>query len=330
MATRVQKIKVSVFLLVAAGLLVAVFLLLAGYRQGSRVPYNIEFEESVLGLGVGSTVEYLGVPVGVVNDISVRKGRTAYVEVLIDQSKVQLHEGTTASLVIYSLATGALNVSLKGSEPNAPPLPPGSEIPTEKSFTETVRGSAQEMIATARDLVDTIDRVAGMIESSLQGLEEGAIADIVANVKAISEDSRTVVAKSSETIDMVQKDLDQGMKTIERLADDFHKVSNKVNELVEVATQRVEAVDVNSLNDSATRIADNLTEITQQMKTTLESLNTATEALLYKVNNVEYTVRGSLNTANETFQSIQDLAEFLRENPSALVRGRGRVKEIEE
>ncbi len=71
MATRKQKMKVGVFLATCFIIVAAAVTYLSGLYEDQGKHYWIEFEESVLGLFEGGQVEYLGVPVGKVSDISV-------------------------------------------------------------------------------------------------------------------------------------------------------------------------------------------------------------------------------------------------------------------
>ena len=136
MATRAQKAKVGIFLLVCVGVIVFGGLFVSGLRTEERHEYYIVFEESVSGLSIGSPVQYMGVPVGTVKDIKVTDTNRVEVSILVSTEKVTLREGTNATLVTYNLAAGTMAVSLaiaKNAEPGEP-LQPGSIIPTQESL----------------------------------------------------------------------------------------------------------------------------------------------------------------------------------------------------
>ncbi len=57
MATKTQKTKVAVFLIVNLMVASVCLALVAGYRAGNELSYNIVFENSVLGLYVGGIVQ---------------------------------------------------------------------------------------------------------------------------------------------------------------------------------------------------------------------------------------------------------------------------------
>ena len=56
MATRKQKVKVGLFLVICSLLIAGGVLLISGFKHEVRIPYWVEFDESVLGLSAGSLV----------------------------------------------------------------------------------------------------------------------------------------------------------------------------------------------------------------------------------------------------------------------------------
>jgi len=125
-ATKKQKMKVGIFLIVGFAAIVFAVTYLSGVYREHGLVYWVEFEESILGLNEGGLVEYLGVPVGRVREIYVTDQKKAHVRFVIDPEKVTLQEGVQAELVIYSLAAGTMAISLRGGDPNNPVIPPNS------------------------------------------------------------------------------------------------------------------------------------------------------------------------------------------------------------
>lgn len=75
MATKAQKVRLSIFLIISSVTLLVFFLVLVGSRIFKRMdPYSIVYEGiSVTGLEPGAAVKYHGVQVGRVTDLSVRE-----------------------------------------------------------------------------------------------------------------------------------------------------------------------------------------------------------------------------------------------------------------
>lgn len=322
MATPRQKFNVFLFMVLTVGAMVSFVFFVSGYRAGARVPYYIEFEESVLGLGVGSVVEYMGVPVGSVDNIWVTPNNKVHVDLFVDLTKVDLREGVTASLAISSLATGALNISLEGGSPDARRLQAGGLIPTKKSFQETVRVTGQELVQQMGEIVE-------MIKSSLEGMESGQIASVVANANRITENGVELVGTANDTILEVQGEFSEGMDEIKVLAQKVGEVADNINEFVNLASSQLEAMDLAAISENLNTITENVVVFTERLTDTVATLKETSESLVHEADNVEYSLRVSLGAAVETFESIQELADFIKENPSALLRGR-RVQEEEQ
>ena len=154
----------------------------------------------MLGLYKGGMVQYLGVPVGLVDDIYVGSDGKAYVELLIDPKKVTLHQGVEATLEFYSFATGTMCVALKGGEPAAELLPPDSIIPTGSSLIDSFSSQATELMAT-------FNKIAEKIDAGLKDMPEGKITEIVAQIKPYIDNARAFISDARDTLKTVQDDL---------------------------------------------------------------------------------------------------------------------------
>jgi len=99
-ATRKQKMKVGAFLLMCVSLAASGAILISGLNTENGVRYWVEFDESVFGLYEGGMVQYMGVPVGKVENIRVTPNRRAHVDVVVNPDKVTLNDGVEAQLVL--------------------------------------------------------------------------------------------------------------------------------------------------------------------------------------------------------------------------------------
>ena len=351
MATRVQKIKVGVFLAVCIALIVVGVAVLQGYSHGNLVHYEIEFEESVLGLYVGGYVMYLGVPVGKVKDISVTEDNLAHVDIEINADKVTLHEGVKGQLVLYSLATGALSISLSGGDPGNPVLAPGSKIPTELSLLESVSG-------VGTTLLENVNAVTDMLRSSLEGMESGELARIIEDAAEMSENLRAsleglepgqlnrIIDSAEETTERLRASLD-GLESGElaRIIENTAAISDRLrvsledmepgelartiestNALLQTLNEKLEPVDVAQLVTNLNGVLTNTDMLLGNLKEMAQSMNNATETVLYDVDDMNYKLRETLTTVNQALEAVRELVMYLQEDPSALIRGPGRSR----
>ena len=349
MATKAQKIKVGVFLILNVAVLTGGLALMSGYRHANEVAYDIIFPESVLGLYEGGLVQYQGVEVGRVGTIHVGPDHRAHVRILVNPGKVRLKEGTKAKLEIFSLATGTMCVALFDGDPNGADLDPAHPILAEPSFVESL---GTELAG----LTDDLESIIQQIKVGLEGMEEGELADTVTNAKdAINSfkeglngmEEGAVSDTVSEIRNVVDK-IDQGLNGMEEggLADTVTGVKDIV-EKVDTGLTGVEEGDLAEIVRNArditaqikkgfhgieegelTRVVRKVEELVDDMQEFVDTATTTvdqtTRATMYTAENMQYSLAETLAALHEAVEAIRDLAVYLQEDPSALVRGKGK------
>lgn len=318
MATRVQKAKVLVFLVVCLGVMAGGLALIRGYTHGDVAYYSIDFSESVLGLYAGAYVVYQGVPVGKVKDIAVGEDGRAHVVIEVEVRKVKLREGVKAQLVLYSIASGSLAVNLFGGEPDAPELPPGSSIESELSFL----GAAGEQTST---LLSNLSNVAESLRTSLDGMEKGDLARLIKRTDELVEETRKTVVSMRDTTEHLAERVESGVDVFGQLAEDLKATSEKTRELIAGLQTKLDAIDAERMNDGLIGAIEKGDALLERLYAATDSLDSAAGLILHDAQNVEYKFRETLNTVNEAVEALRDLIEYLKEDPSALVRGKGRT-----
>jgi ABC-type transporter Mla subunit MlaD len=287
-------------------------MMIAGFRQGDRDLYTIVFEKTVLGLNKGGMVQFMGVPVGTVDDIYVGNDGKAYVDLVIDPKKVTLHRGVEASLEFYSFATGTMCVALKGGEPTAEVLPPGSIIPTGSSLIDSFSSQASDLMAT-------FNKIAEKIDTGLKDMPEGKLTEIVDQIKPFIDDARAFITDARDTLKTVQNDLHgvideakPGIKKFSELADNATKLSKTANETLGDLRTKIEPVDLD-------KVQTKLLALAEQLEETTKKINGMTSSVPYTVDNVSHALMETTTKLNEALESFRELAETLNQNP--YVRG---------
>ena len=289
-------------------------MLVAGFRQGKSQRYLVIFDKTVLGLYKGGMVQYLGVPVGLVDDIYVNTDGKAYVEMLINPQKVTLHQGVEAKLEFYSFATGTMCVALSGGDPKAATLPPGSIIPTGQSQIETFSSQADELFQSLNDIT-------AKLQSGMKGLKEDQITEIVDQIKPFIQDARDFIADARDTLNNVQADLhvtfnnaQPGIKKFTEFADNAGKLSKTADDTMKDLQKKIEPVDL-------AKIQDQLLSLTAQLQSTTKKLDDMASSLPYTVDNMQHTLAQTAQQLNETLGAFRELADTLKQN--SLVSGKG-------
>lgn len=319
MATRAQKTKVGLFLVGSGAIITLMLGLMVGLHREERVPYVVEFEESVLGLNVDGLVEYKGVPVGTVKDIVVAGSNKARIDVQIDSKKVELHEGVEAQLVLYSLAMGTMCISLSGGDLNGELLAPGSTIPSTKSRIESISGQVEHIL-------EGINGIAAKISAGLEGMKEGELTGVIRNADGLITQTRESVARIAADVEPGAQKLRELVENWQGLSSDTRTLVQHIDGLVIQLKGQTKALNVTETQADFRKALRNLDELITVLRHTATVVDTTTQALLRESGNVEYNLRDTLKTLNQTLEAVRDLAEYLQEDPAALLRGKGEPK----
>lgn len=298
------------------------------------------FKESVSGLNVGAPVVFRGVTIGSVVNVEiwaypkeVKMVIPVYVE--IDPTRLRekgdgeikpganlkrlIEKGLRAQLKMQSMVTGQMMIYVDFF-PDKPVVlvgadPKYAEVPTIPSGSEQIlqaleKVPVQEIVLKATKTIDGIERLVNSPE----------IKEAVTHLNG--------VLKSAEKL--TQK-LDGGVDKSILVMQDVRKLVQKLDARIEPLSVEIK----NTLADSRRFIQDadgQIIPLSNNLKTTLEesgkvlaeareTLKKASEAISGEsVISAEFI--NSLDEMNRTMRSIQSLAEFLKQHPDALLRGK--------
>ncbi|MCK5862528.1 MAG: MCE family protein, partial [Candidatus Hydrogenedentes bacterium] len=305
MATKKQKFKVILFLVVSISFMLVSTLVISGIYQDPGVHYWLEFNESILGLYEGGMVEYLGVPVGKVSEIYVTNGRYAHVNIVINPKKVTLHEGTEGQLVLYSIASGTMAVSLDGGNLNSPKIEEYKQIPTK---TSTIKAFSAQMSKILEDVSAISENISGQIEN----LDDTAVSDIVHQVRdmlargdAFVDNTDALVKEATEAVKDVRTHADNLFDTIQKHSEDLETLTNKLAKLLDVSVKRAEELDVKELQEQFNDLLVEITAVAGQVDKTIANMDVIASDVIHQTNNVEFTLRSTMLEMNDTFDSIR-------------------------
>lgn len=307
----------GLFVIICVVLMIGGFLLMRGFHTDKRVPYWIEFDESVLGLGINGVVEYLGVPVGAVSDIYVTDKNKAHVDVMIAEDKVQLKRGVKSQLVLYNLAAGTMCVSLEGGEPGAPQLPPGSEIPSRQSLVKNVSSQIEGVLDNMRSIMETV-------RSGLVGIEEGDLALVIQDADGLITRGQQFLEEANTTVVDLKNQLQLGLDDFHDLAKDVKKLVKGVDNAVLKVSKKLDTLEVGKMQENLNQVMTDFSGLAKRLQQSAEALDTSLRQGVHEVDNVEFNLRETLRTLNDSLQAVRELMVYLQQDPSALIRGKGK------
>ena len=287
-----------------------------------RNKYVAYFPGSVKGLQVGAPVDFRGVNVGQVTDITVLfnpQEVSARIPVIIELDPTQIEvagrdqavsetadperlieAGLRAQLQAQSLLTGLLFVNLD-FYPNAPERLEGGdepypEIPTIPSGFEQLQQSAGDVAARLPELLDQLN---GVLAELNQGLQEtrGDFSSMVHDVAAIAQDIRKLTP--------------QVIAQTQAATDDLRRAAGTVEEILETNRDAIGAmIDEWTVAASATRrMADELEQLVAENR---QGLRDFTQRGLYEYSGLAQDVQGLVDQINRLAEELErDPARFL-------------------
>jgi paraquat-inducible protein B len=338
--------------------LTAVVLLGTGQFFNERVVVVTVFEGSVTGLEVGSPVEFRGVPVGTVKGIKALydPDRTSFVIPVfmsIDSNSVtnigedepdgsprleiekMIANGLRAQLDIRSLVTGTKFVSLEFHPDSAATLlGVGGGIPEIPSIA-----SRLDRVTSMFDKLD-IDQLAGKAILTLDGISalvnSPALASTIENldnaargandlVVQLKASTQTLSQSAVETLDQTRRTVSAAETALVATLSDISRLSNNTDSRLSHVTDKLDAALsavqtlASNLDAQVQPLSDSANTAIGQATTTLK----AAEDLLGENSNTRYNLDSALEELAAAARSVRLMANYLEQNPDALLKGRG-------
>jgi phospholipid/cholesterol/gamma-HCH transport system substrate-binding protein len=213
--------------------------------------YFVHFETSVSGLLNGAEVEFNGLKVGSVTELSLNPKDPRLVEARISiGANTPVKTDTTASLKTGGI-TGVSWVGLEGGSAEAPPLPPGGVINATGSELQSLIATAQKLSAKADKAFDQLDtaltRVNGLLKDSGPGIESSVTN--IQQVTAALADKNGNFRQALDSLDPAK------VRNIMRNADE---ALAKINNLLDGEAGKSMIADISGAARSIKKLAESL------------------------------------------------------------------------
>ena len=287
METRSNHVLVgTVTLALIAGLLMFI-VWLAGLSNKATSCFDIYFSQGVAGLNNGSSVNYQGVPVGEIEDISLMPDRPEFVWVRISiDAATPIFHGTTAQINGVGF-TGVSEIALEGAVKGAKALqqlgPQGCPVIPASS------GGLGALLNSAPELIDRIQRLTERLTEMLSDKNQNSIADILENV---DKTTRVLAERAPDLADAMQ---------------DARIAARNAG----IAAQRVGALadSTNRLvNEQATPAAEDLRKAIAAVQRTADTLDSVVAEAKPGIQNFS---KSTLPEANRLVRDMRDLTDSL-------------------
>lgn len=185
MSSKAQKVRVGVFVAVTAALLAVVVIVFGGMRFWKhRAEYTIEFDQSVMGLDVGSQVFRNGIKVGRVSEVKVDPIDMSKVVVKIAINEDTPIHADTVAMLQYAGITGLKVIDLRGGTAATPKLAEGATIQRGETLLDKMERKAEDIVDQTQKVLDRSYTIVDNLATLTDPKRFAAIDDIVASTKA--------------------------------------------------------------------------------------------------------------------------------------------------
>lgn len=314
--------------------------------------FVLYFQGSVKGLRVGATVDFRGVRVGTVTDISVffdTKEQTFRIPVLVDletqritrvshdakadkaleelstNEKVEMliKQGLKAQLQLESFVTGQLFVQLD----IYPAIPP--RLVAEKSpYVEipTIPSNIEKLTTTMEQL--PLDEIVNKLLSALEGISRMVNSpEVTESVQALHgtlKDIQVLVRKINGQVDPLATDLDDALKEVKALAQNANRqitsLSSDLGDTLKSTQKLIKSADgqVKTLTAGLGKTSETARDALQKVEKTFAGL----ESMTGNHSSIRYELNNALRELSAAARSLRVVADYLQRHPEALLRGK--------
>lgn len=340
MTTRMQKVRLGVFMTLALLILVGSVVTLAGLKLWNpRDRYHVRFRESISGLEVGSTVKMKGVRVGQVEHITIGRDVESVIVTMSLNPGTPITKDTRAVLTSIGI-TGLQFIELTGGSTRSEKIQPNTKrsiIQAGPSTLQTLTGKATDIALKTEALLNNLLNMTAegnqvRISRLLDNTDR-----LVVSWEDLASTNQGRIRKILTNVDRTTGILERAAGTVARLAtDNSGSIKDALNSASTAARSLSRAVQnlkpqetLNAINNAAGAVQKRINDpaITQA----LASLNASAKRMSGLVDQLGKvvghrdrqigTVMVNLDRASEY---LKDFARSIKERPSLLLRGETR------
>lgn len=310
--TRGQKGRLGLFLLLALGLLVAIVVIKVGESLfDHRDVYRVRMPGSVGALDPGSDVTFNGIVVGRVERVSIDPLDVGVVAIELSLAQdTPIPEDTSATVSMRGI-TGMKHVELTGGTNAARRRLPGEEIPAGRTLLDELEGRASGIMAK-------VDGLLADGRAWMQGPTPGHVEATLASVRRSTEAFEDTLVDNAPRLALLLERADEVASELAGLLVEARATNAALRETAMSTSATMRSVDkaVDDIGATVTRLGNTVDRIaTQQVEPLVNQLT-------HTIGRAGVDVRTALDELVQTFESVGELADALKADPSSIIVGK--------
>lgn len=264
--------------------------------------FDIVFNEAVTGLSKGGLVQYNGIKVGEVTQLSLAKDdpRKVIARIRVD-GNTPVKQDTRAKLGLMGV-TGVAFIQLSGGSPESPLLLPTREtpvpvIPSEESALSKILASGSDIVTSVNDLLlranevlskDNVDRISKTLShlEAITGTVDDQRDELGTALRQLAEATgelkrtlTTLDTMATTTNDLMNKNAREVLESTNRALESVDKVANSTNGLIDDNRAAISAFSDQGLRQLGPTIVE-LRETLRSLRQLSDRLATSNSVLL--------------------------------------------------
>ncbi|MDN7134063.1 MlaD family protein [Halomonas sp. MC140] len=311
METRAHHVLIGCFTLatVAAALL---FSLWMSYASGQRdyQPYRILFERSVSGLSIGSTVQYNGIEVGDVTELTLDPDDPRQVV-----ANIRVYEDTpiktdTRAKLAFASITGSMSVQLYGGTPESQRLI--DQTDADAPFIQSDPSPIATLFDEGEDMIENINAILKSVNDLFDDNNREQAGTILNNI-----------ARITEMIANQQSALDENMALFSDVSRQATTTLESIDALSQEATQLLRE-DGRLVMQSAADASRDVASAAQRVEQLVETNAGAIEGSLQGAQDIA----PALSSLRSTLNTLDRITRQLEDSPTDFLLGRDQIQEF--
>ncbi|MGP9809832.1 MlaD family protein [Halomonas sp. AOP12-C2-37] len=311
METRAHHVLIGFFTLatVAAALLFALWM---SYASGQRdyQPYRILFERSVSGLSIGSTVQYNGIEIGDVTELTLDPADPRQVV-----ANIRVYEDTpiktdTRAKLAFASITGSMSVQLYGGTPESQRLI--DQTDADAPFIQSDPSPIATLFDEGEDMIKNINAILKSVNDLFDDNNREQAGTILNNI-----------ARITEMIANQQSALDENMALFSDVSRQATTTLESIDALSQEATQLLRE-DGRLVMQSAADASRDVASAAQRVEQLVETNAGAIEGSLQGAQDIA----PALSSLRSTLNTLDRITRQLEDSPTDFLLGRDQIKEF--